>query len=124
MRHRKTGRKLNRTTSHRTAMFRNMAASLFKHELIQTTLPKAKDLRRVAERLITISKNNTDANRRLVASRLGDKEAIKKLFTILGPRYKDRPGGYLRVLKNGYRKSDNAPMAVVALVDREGEEIA
>ena len=124
MRHRKTGRKLNRTTSHRTAMFRNMAASLFKHELIQTTLPKAKDLRRVAERLITISKNNTDANRRLVASRLGDKEAIKKLFTILGPRYKDRPGGYLRVLKNGYRKSDNAPMAVVVLVDREGEEVA
>jgi len=119
MRHRKTGRKLNRTTSHRIAMFRNMAASLFKHELIKTTLPKAKDLRRVAERLITISKNNTDANRRLVASRLGDKEAIKKLFTILGPRYKDRPGGYLRVLKNGYRKSDNAPMAVVALVDRE-----
>ena len=122
MRHRKIGRHLNRTSSHRQAMFRNMTASLVKHEIITTTLAKAKDLRRVAERLITVSKTDTVAKRRLVFSRLRDKEAVVKLFTQLGPRYKERPGGYLRILKNGFRKGDNAPMAVVELVDRSVEE--
>ena len=121
MRHRKSGRHLNRTSSHRQAMFRNMTASLVKHEIIMTTLAKAKDLRRVAERLITVSKTDTVAKRRLVFSRLRDKEAVVKLFTQLGPRYKERPGGYLRILKNGFRKGDNAPMAVVELVDRSVE---
>lgn len=118
MRHRKAGRHLNRTTSHRQAMFRNMAASLFKHELIKTTLPKAKELRRIAEPLITLSKEDSVAKRRLVFSRIRDKSAVGKLFEQLGPRYKERPGGYLRILKYGYRKGDNAPMAVVELVDR------
>ena len=118
MRHMKSGRKLNRTSSHREAMFKNMAASLFKHELIRTTLPKAKELRRVAEPLITIGKIDGVANRRLAMSRLQDKEAVGKLFVELGPRYKARPGGYLRILKAGFRPGDNAPMAYVELVDR------
>src|SRR5690606_18611118 len=118
MRHQKSGRKLNRNSSHREAMFRNMAASLFKHELIRTTLPKAKELRRVAEPLITLAKNDGVANRRLAFSRLRDKEAVGTLFVELGPRYAQRPGGYLRILKCGFRAGDNAPMAYVELVDR------
>ena len=118
MRHQKSGRKLNRTSSHREAMFRNMASSLVKHELIRTTLPKAKELRRVAEPLITLAKTDGVANRRLAFSRLRDKEAVGKLFVELGPRYKERPGGYLRILKCGFRDGDNAPMAYVELVDR------
>ena len=118
MRHMKSGRKLNRTSSHREAMFRNMAASLIKHELIRTTLPKAKELRRVAEPLITLAKADGVANRRLAFSRLRDKEAVGKLFVELGPRYKERPGGYLRILKCGFRPGDNAPMAYVELVGR------
>ena len=118
MRHMKSGRKLNRTSSHREAMFKNMAASLFKHELIRTTLPKAKELRRVAEPLITLAKTDGVANRRLAFARLRDKEAVGKLFVELGPRYQNRPGGYLRILKCGFRDGDNAPMAYVELVDR------
>ncbi|MEE7546531.1 50S ribosomal protein L17 [Xanthomonas sp. Kuri4-1] len=118
MRHQKSGRKFNRTSAHREAMFRNMAASLFKHELIKTTLPKAKELRRVAEPLITIAKIDGVANRRLAFARLRDKEAVGKLFVTLGPRYQTRPGGYLRILKAGFRAGDNAPMAYVELVDR------
>lgn len=118
MRHQKAGRKFNRTSAHREAMFRNMAASLFKHGMIRTTLPKAKELRRVAEPLITISKNDGVANRRLAFARLRDKEAVGKLFVELGPRYRERPGGYLRILKCGFRDGDNAPMAYVELVDR------
>lgn len=118
MRHQKSGRKLNRTSSHREAMFRNMAASLVKHELIRTTLPKAKELRRVAEPLITLAKSDSVANRRLAFSRLRDKQAVGKLFVELGPRYRERPGGYLRILKCGFRPGDNAPMAYVELVDR------
>ena len=118
MRHRKSGRKLNRNSSHRKAMFRNMAVSLFKHELIKTTLPKAKELRRVAEPLITLSKTDSVAHRRLAFDRLRDKEAVGKLFTDLGPRYQERPGGYLRILKCGHRDGDNAMMAYVELVDR------
>ena len=120
MRHRKSGRQLNRNSSHRKAMFRNMAASLFEHELIKTTLPKAKELRMVAEPLITMAKNDSVANRRLAASRLPNesKDVVKKLFETLGTRYQDRPGGYLRILKCGYRSGDNAPMAYVELVDR------
>ena len=118
MRHRKSGRQLNRNSSHRKAMFKNMAASLFEHELIKTTLPKAKELRRVAEPLITNSKNDSVANRRLAFSRLGRKDVVKKLFEELGSRYEKRPGGYLRILKCGYRSGDNAPMAYVELVDR------
>ena len=118
MRHQKSGRKLNRTSSHRRAMFRNMAVSLIKHELIKTTLPKARDLRRVAEPLITLSKLDSVANRRLAFARLRDKEAVGKLFVELGPRYRSRPGGYLRLLKCGFRSGDNAPMAYVQLVDR------
>ncbi len=118
MRHQKSGRKLNRNSSHRQAMFRNMAASLIKHELIRTTLPKAKELRRVAEPLITLGKIDGVANRRLAFSRLRDKEAVGTLFTTLGPRYQGRPGGYLRILKCGFRAGDNAPMAYVELVDR------
>ncbi len=116
MRHGKSGRKLNRTSSHRDAMFRNMASSLFMHEQIKTTLPKAKELRRVAEPLITLSKEESVANRRLAFSRLRDKDAVSKLFNELGERYKDRPGGYLRILKCGNRPGDNAPMAYVQLV--------
>ncbi len=118
MRHMKSGRKFSRTSAHRKAMFENMAASLIKHELIRTTLPKAKELRRVAEPLITMSKVDGVANRRLAFACLRDKEAVGTLFTVLGPRYATRPGGYLRILKCGYRAGDNAPMAYVELVDR------
>lgn len=124
MRHQKAGRKFNRTSAHRQAMFKNMAASLFKHELIKTTLPKAKELRRVAEPLITLAKVDSVANRRLAFSRLRDKEAVGNLFTTLGPRYQSRPGGYLRILKCGFRAGDNAPMAYVELVDRPQPEAA
>ncbi len=124
MRHQKAGRKFNRTSSHRQAMFSNMAASLFKHELIRTTLPKAKELRRVAEPLITMAKTDGVANRRLAFSRLRDKQAVGKLFVELGPRYTTRPGGYLRILKCGFRAGDNAPMAYVELVDRPRAEVA
>ncbi|MDX1756859.1 MAG: 50S ribosomal protein L17 [Marinobacter sp.] len=127
MRHRKSGRKFNRTSAHRKAMFRNMAASLVEHELIKTTLPKAKELRRVAEPLITLSKNDSVANRRLAFSRLRNDAAVAKLFEELGPRYAERPGGYLRILKCGFRAGDNAPMAFVELVGRpldiEAEEV-
>lgn len=118
MRHRHSGRKLNRTSAHRRAMFRNMTASLVAHELIRTTLPKAKELRRVAEPLITLAKHDSVANRRLAFNRLRDKAAVGKLFTELGPRYEARPGGYLRILKCGYRAGDKAPMAYVELIDR------
>jgi large subunit ribosomal protein L17 len=118
MRHQKSGRKFSRTSAHRQAMFENMAASLIKHELIRTTLPKAKELRRVAEPLITMAKTDGVANRRLAFARLRDKEAVGTLFTVLGPRYTTRPGGYLRILKCGFRAGDNAPMAYVELVDR------
>ena len=122
MRHQKSGRKFSRTSSHRQAMFENMAASLIKHELIRTTLPKAKELRRVAEPLITMAKVDGVANRRLAFARLRDKEAVGTLFTKLGPRYATRPGGYLRILKCGFRAGDNAPMAYVELVDRPDVE--
>ena len=118
MRHRNAGRKLNRTSSHRKAMFSNMAVSLFTHELIRTTLPKAKELRRVAEPLITLSKEDSVARRRLAFARLRDRDVVTKLFNELGPRYQTRPGGYLRILKCGFRSGDNAPMAYVELVDR------
>ncbi|MCG8428411.1 MAG: 50S ribosomal protein L17 [Chromatiales bacterium] len=118
MRHRKSGRRLNRNSSHRKAMFRNMTCSLFRHELIKTTLPKAKELRTVAEPLITMGKDDSVAARRLAFDRLRDDEAVGKLFNELGPRYKERPGGYLRILKCGYRPGDKAPMAYVELVDR------
>jgi large subunit ribosomal protein L17 len=118
MRHLKSGRKLNRTSSHRTAMFRNMASSLIQHEVIKTTLPKAKELRRVAEPLITLAKVDGVANRRLAFARLRDQAAVGKLFTEIGPRYRDRKGGYLRILKCGFRAGDAAPMAYVELVDR------
>ncbi len=118
MRHRKSGRQLNRTSSHRQAMFKNMAVSLFEHEVIKTTLPKAKELRRVAEPLITLAKEDSVANRRLAFSRTRSKVAVGKLFNELGPRYANRPGGYIRILKCGFRSGDNAPMAYVELVDR------
>ena len=118
MRHGHGPRKLNRTTSHRLAMFRNMTVSLLKHEAIKTTLPKAKELRRVAEPIITLGKNPTLANRRLAFDRLRDRDIVVKLFDELGPRYKARNGGYLRILKFGFRQGDNAPMALVELVDR------
>lgn len=118
MRHLHSGRKLNRTSPHRRAMFRNMTASLVEHELIRTTLPKAKELRRVAEPLITLAKCDSVANRRLAFARLRDKAAVGKLFAELGPRYEGRPGGYLRILKCGFRAGDKAPMAYVELVDR------
>ena len=118
MRHRHGLRKLNRTSSHRLAMLRNMTVSLLKHEAIKTTLPKAKELRRVAEPLITLSKDPTLANRRLAFNRLRDRDVVGKLFNELGPRYKARPGGYLRILKFGFRQGDAAPMALVELVDR------
>lgn len=118
MRHRKAGKHLNRTSSHRQAMFRNMAASLFRHELIKTTLPKAKELRRLAEPLITLAKEDNTARRRLAFARLRDKHVVTKLFNELGPRYKVRAGGYIRILKCGYRAGDAAPMAYVELVDR------
>jgi large subunit ribosomal protein L17 len=118
MRHRKAGRQLNRNSAHREAMFRNMAGSLIRHELIKTTLPKAKELRRVAEPLITLGKTDSVHHRRLAFARLRDKEVVGKLFTEIGPRYESRPGGYLRILKCGYRPGDAAPMAFVELVDR------
>ena len=118
MRHRKSGRQLNRNSSHRQAMFRNMTCSLLRHELIKTTLPKAKELRRVAEPIITMGKADSTAKRRLAFSRLRDDEVVGKLFNELGPRYQDRPGGYLRILKCGYRVGDRAPMAYVELIDR------
>ncbi|MEO9944246.1 MAG: 50S ribosomal protein L17 [Paraglaciecola sp.] len=118
MRHRKSGRQLNRNSSHRQAMFKNMAGSLVKEELIKTTLPKAKELRRVLEPLITLAKQDSVANRRLAMARTGDKEVVGKLFNELGPRYEERPGGYIRILKCGFRTGDKAPMAYVELVDR------
>ncbi|RUM93788.1 MAG: 50S ribosomal protein L17 [Thiothrix sp.] len=118
MRHRKSGRHLNRTSSHRKAMLQNMANSLFRHELIKTTLPKAKELRRIAEPLITMAKEDSVHKRRLAFARMRDKEMVGKLFQELGPRYIGRPGGYVRVLKCGNRPGDNAPMAYVELVDR------
>jgi large subunit ribosomal protein L17 len=118
MRHRQSNRKLNRTTSHRLAMFRNMSVSLLKHEVIKTTLPKAKELRRFVEPLITLGKEPSLANHRLAFDRLRDRDIVMKLFGELGPRYKTRPGGYLRILKYGFRNGDNAPMALVELVDR------
>ena len=120
MRHKVSGRRLGRTSSHRKATLQNMAVSLFKHELIRTTVPKAKELRRVAEPLITRAKQDSLANRRLVFDRLRDRDAVQKLFNELGPRYQARPGGYLRVLRCGFRPGDNAPMAYVELVDRAG----
>lgn len=126
MRHRKSGRKLNRNSSHRKAMYKNMATSLLGHEIIKTTLPKAKELRRVVEPLITLAKEDSVANRRLAFARLRDKEAVGKLFSEIGPQYKERPGGYTRILKCGFREGDKAPMAIIELVDRAraGEEAA
>lgn len=118
MRHRKSGRKFNRTSAHRKAMFRNMSASLVEHELIKTTVPKAKELRRVAEPLITLAKIDSVANRRLAFARLRSDAAVAKLFNELGPRYSERPGGYTRILKCGFRAGDNAPMAFVELLGR------
>lgn len=118
MRHGNGLRKLNRTSSHRLAMLRNMSVSLLQHELIKTTLPKAKELRRVVEPLITLSKKDTVANRRLAFNRLRDRDIVTKLFTELGPRFNARPGGYLRIMKFGFRQGDNAPMALVELLDR------
>ena len=118
MRHSKSGRKLNRNSSHRKAMFRNMANSLFEHEIIKTTVPKAKELRRVAEPLITLAKEDSVAHRRLAFDRMRDKAVVGKLFEELGPRYVERPGGYLRIMKCGYRTGDKAPMAYVELVGR------
>ncbi len=122
MRHRNSGRKLNRNSSHRKAMFKNMAASLFEHEVIRTTLPKAKELRGVVEPLITLGKNDSVANRRLAFARLGDRDVVTKLFNEIAPRSANRPGGYVRVLKCGFRQGDKAPMAIVELVDRPVEE--
>jgi large subunit ribosomal protein L17 len=121
MRHRNSGRKLNRNSSHRKAMFKNMAVSLLEHEVIRTTLPKAKELRGVIEPLITLGKRDSVANRRLAFSRLGDRNAVTKLFNEISPRSADRPGGYVRVLKCGFRAGDKAPMAIVELVDRQAE---
>ena len=118
MHHRKSGRKLGRNSSHRKAMFRNMMCSIIKHEMIKTTVAKAKEVRRHLEPLITLSKEDSVANRRLAFARLRDKEAVAKLFTNLGPRHQDRPGGYLRVLKCGFRNGDTAPMALIELSDR------
>ena len=124
MRHRKSGRKLGRNSSHRKAMFRNMAASMIRHETIRTTVPKAKELRRVVEPLITLAKEDSVANRRLAFDRLRDKEVVGKLFSEIGPRCKERPGGYLRILKMGPRPGDNAPMAIVMLTDAAAEATA
>jgi len=124
MRHRSGLRKLNRTSSHRQAMFRNMANSLLRHEVIRTTLPKAKELRRVVEPLITLGKKASVANRRLAFNRLRDREIVVKIFDELGPRFASRPGGYLRILKCGFRDGDNAPMAYVELLDRPEEVVA
>lgn len=124
MRHRLSGRQLGRNASHRKAMFRNMVTSLVEHELIKTTLPKAKELRRFAEPLITLAKVDSVANRRLAFARLNSKEAVGKLFSQLGPRYQTRPGGYVRILKCGFRAGDKAPMAYVELVDRPVDAVA
>ena len=121
MRHRKSGRKLGRNSAHRKAMYRNMAASLVTHETIKTTLPKAKELRRVVEPLITLAKEDGVSRRRLAFDRLRDEAAVGKLFSELGPRFKDRPGGYLRILKMGFRPGDSAPMALVQLLDQPGQ---
>ena len=121
MRHRCAHRKLNRTSSHRKAMFKNMAVALLKHEAIVTTLPKAKELRKVVEPLITLAKNPTLANRRLAFDRIRDRDMVVKLFDVLGPRYNERPGGYTRVLKYGFRNGDNAPRAFIELVDRPAD---
>ncbi|MDF1831728.1 MAG: 50S ribosomal protein L17 [Porticoccaceae bacterium] len=121
MRHRHSGRQLNRNSSHRKAMFRNMTASLLEHEVIKTTLPKAKELRRVAEPLITLAKTDSVANRRLAFDRLRSKSAVGKLFVDIGPRFQERPGGYTRILKCGFRAGDKAPMAYIELVDRQVE---
>ena len=123
MRHQNSGRKLNRTSAHRKALFKNLSLALFREELIKTTLPKAKELRRFAEPLITLAKIDGVANRRVAFSRLRDKQVVGKLFVELGPRYRARPGGYLRILKCGFRAGDNAPMAYVELVDRPLEAI-
>ena len=122
MRHLKSGRKLNRNSAHRKAMFRNMASSLFEHEIIKTTVPKAKELRRVAEPLITLAKEDSVAHRRQAFDRLRDRDVVTKLFNELGPRYAERPGGYLRIMKCGFRAGDKAPMAYVELVDRPQQE--
>ena len=122
MRHRKSGRHFGRTSSHRQAMFRNMSASLLRHELIRTTVPKAKELRRVVEPLITMAKTDSVAKRRLAFSRLRDRDIVTKLFAEIGPRYQARPGGYLRILKCGFRAGDKAPMAIVELVDRPQDD--
>lgn len=124
MRHRQSNRKLNRTTSHRLALLRNLSNALLKHEVIKTTLPKAKELRRVVEPLITLGKTPSVANRRLAFDRLRDRDMVVKLFDDLGPRFQKRPGGYVRILKYGFRVGDNAPMALVELVDRAPEEVA
>ncbi len=124
MRHRHSGRQLNRNSSHRKAMFKNMAVSLVRHEVIKTTLPKAKELRGVVEPLITMAKNDSVHKRRVAFSRLRDRDTVTKLFNELGPRYQDRPGGYIRILKCGFRAGDTAPMAIVELVDRPVEEAA
>lgn len=121
MRHQKAGRKLNRTSAHRKAMFKNMTASLIEHEIIKTTVPKAKELRRVAEPLITLAKEDSVANRRLAFDRIRDRDAVTKLFNEVGPRMADRPGGYLRILKCGLRAGDSAPMAYIELVDRAAQ---
>jgi len=123
MRHRHAGRQLNRNSSHRKAMFKNMSVSLLRYELIRTTLPKAKELRRVVEPLITLSKEDSVSKRRLAFARLRDRGIVTKLFNELGPRYKERPGGYLRILKCGFRTGDNAPMAIVELLDRPQLEV-
>jgi len=123
MRHRKSGRKLGRTSSHRKAMFRNMATSMLMHETICTTLPKAKELRRVVEPLITLARNDSVANRRLAFARLRDKEVVGKLFTDLGPRFRNRPGGYLRILKMNPRPGDSAPMAIIMLTEKAPEPV-
>jgi len=122
MRHRKSGRSFSRTSAHRRAMFRNLANSVVEHELVKTTLPKAKELRGFLEPLITLAKEDSVANRRLAFNRTRNKATVGKLFTELGPHYKSRPGGYLRILKCGYRAGDNAPMAYVQLVDRQSEQ--
>lgn len=122
MRHSKSGRKLNRNSSHRKAMYKNMASSLFLHESISTTLPKAKELRRFAEPFVTLAKEDGVSRRRRAFDRLRDRDAVTKLFDDLGPRFKDRPGGYLRVLKNGFRAGDAAPMAIIQFVDYSAAE--
>ena len=121
MRHRKSGKQLGRNSSHRTSMFRNLSASLFEHELIKTTLPKAKEMRRIIDKLVTLGKRGDLHARRIAVSKIRDEKAVKKLFEVIGPRYKDREGGYARVLKAGFRYGDMAPMAIIELVERDPE---